>query len=311
MTFFKDWFVEAETNDLLVESALNYIEKKYIFNESAKILTDLFKLIENEEDEDVENLSTNDWDRPGAEDAKPIEDFSDEEDEEEWDDNWWKDSRILIPGYTSPRLSEIISDSRFTKRLNELYSDLKNYYSFQRSKEIEGFKKIIIDHEEYVQFLVNKQKNGEKILVRNIAELNDKKQKILSNLKKLGYCLSEQLDQEKSKYEFSDKTRKCIQKCLEEKNDFSGSFDEKEISNKKDEFISAFRQICIYGFPKTSLELFANRSQKTTFEDIEDIEILRFLEMGEEVRMIEMSADSIAVDNPEDVEKVIDRLTSK
>ncbi len=51
----------------------------------------------------------------------------------------------------------------------------------------------------------------------------------------------------------------------------------------------------------------ANKS-KTTLENIEDIEILRFLEMGFEVQMVEMIGDSIAIDVPEDVEKVKQRL---
>ena len=37
---------------------------------------------------------------------------------------------------------------------------------------------------------------------------------------------------------------------------------------------------------------------------MEDLEILRFLELGYEVRMIPLSSDSIAVDVPEDVERV-------
>ena len=41
---------------------------------------------------------------------------------------------------------------------------------------------------------------------------------------------------------------------------------------------------------------------------MEDLEILRFLEMGYEVQMVELSADSIAVDHPEDIDKVIERL---
>ena len=43
-------------------------------------------------------------------------------------------------------------------------------------------------------------------------------------------------------------------------------------------------------------------------EEIEDIEILRFIEMGIEVRMVEVSSSSIAVDHPKDVEKVIKAL---
>jgi 3-deoxy-manno-octulosonate cytidylyltransferase (CMP-KDO synthetase) len=78
--------------------------------------------------------------------------------------------------------------------------------------------------------------------------------------------------------------------------------------NKSASFEKAYRQICIYGFPKKALEDFSKEAHKTLFEDIEDIEIVRFLELGYDVRMIEMSADSIAVDNPEDVEKVLNKL---
>ena len=53
---------------------------------------------------------------------------------------------------------------------------------------------------------------------------------------------------------------------------------------------------------------FQNRRTKTNLEGIEDIEVLRFLEMGYDVRMIEMSNDSIAVDVEEDINKVLKRL---
>ncbi len=74
--------------------------------------------------------------------------------------------------------------------------------------------------------------------------------------------------------------------------------------NKRGEFDFGYRQICIYGFPKEALKAFMGQKTKTSFEEQEDIEILRFLEMGLEVRMVLMSADSIAVDTPEDLEKV-------
>ena len=45
-------------------------------------------------------------------------------------------------------------------------------------------------------------------------------------------------------------------------------------------------------------------SKKTPLEDIEDIEILRFLELGYEVKMISLSGSGIAVDVPEDIKKV-------
>ena len=62
--------------------------------------------------------------------------------------------------------------------------------------------------------------------------------------------------------------------------------------------------MCIYAFPKQSLEDFAVRDSKTPLENIEDIEILRYLELGYDVQMVEVSTESLAVDVPEDVEKV-------
>jgi 3-deoxy-manno-octulosonate cytidylyltransferase (CMP-KDO synthetase) len=79
-------------------------------------------------------------------------------------------------------------------------------------------------------------------------------------------------------------------------------------SNKNNVWEKAYRQVCIYSFPKKILKVFRSPHTKTPFESIEDIEILRFIELGHEVRMIEMSSDSIAVDHIEDVEKVIKRL---
>jgi 3-deoxy-manno-octulosonate cytidylyltransferase (CMP-KDO synthetase) len=66
-------------------------------------------------------------------------------------------------------------------------------------------------------------------------------------------------------------------------------------------FVTAWRQICIYGFPKKALLAFADYGRKGVLEALEDVEILRFLEMGYDVRMVEMSDSSIAVDRPEDV----------
>lgn len=80
--------------------------------------------------------------------------------------------------------------------------------------------------------------------------------------------------------------------------------------NKKSDFLKAWRQICIYAFPHHALEKFYHSKTKTPLEEIEDIEILRFLELNLEVRMIELSDESIAVDNPEDLNEVIIKLKS-
>jgi len=73
---------------------------------------------------------------------------------------------------------------------------------------------------------------------------------------------------------------------------------------KEDTFEEAWKQVCIYAFPPDALHAFANHDSKTPLEALEDIEILRFLELGYEVCMVPVSASSIAVDVPEDVARV-------
>jgi 3-deoxy-D-manno-octulosonate cytidylyltransferase len=67
------------------------------------------------------------------------------------------------------------------------------------------------------------------------------------------------------------------------------------------------KQICVYGFTKKALEVFSNRD-KSHNEQFEDIELLRFLDLGYSVKMLETTVDSIAVDVPDDVKKVEDFL---
>ena len=78
--------------------------------------------------------------------------------------------------------------------------------------------------------------------------------------------------------------------------------------NKNSKFNLGFRQVCVYAFPKNALNDFSKIKSKTLFEKEEDIEILRFLEIGYEVQMIELSNSSIPVDYPEDVIKVVKQL---
>lgn len=74
--------------------------------------------------------------------------------------------------------------------------------------------------------------------------------------------------------------------------------------NKAGSFETSWRQICIYAYPKSALRDFVAHGKKTPLEAMEDLEILRFLELGYDVRMIPLSSESIAVDMPEDVERV-------
>ena len=70
------------------------------------------------------------------------------------------------------------------------------------------------------------------------------------------------------------------------------------------------KQVCVYGFTKKALELFSTRN-KTLNEQYEDIEILRFIDMGYKVKMKETFVDSIAVDIPDDIKKVENFLNKK
>lgn len=80
--------------------------------------------------------------------------------------------------------------------------------------------------------------------------------------------------------------------------------------NKSGHFIKAWRQVCIYAFPYQALEKFSS-VKKTPLEGLEDIEILRFLELGYKVNMLELSSQSIPVDLPEDILKVEDYLKNQ
>jgi 3-deoxy-manno-octulosonate cytidylyltransferase (CMP-KDO synthetase) len=69
-------------------------------------------------------------------------------------------------------------------------------------------------------------------------------------------------------------------------------------------FVNGKRQVCIYALPKRSLIAFSKEKSKTPLENIEDIEILRFLEIGYDVHMVNVSKSSFSIDVEEDLEKV-------
>lgn len=61
------------------------------------------------------------------------------------------------------------------------------------------------------------------------------------------------------------------------------------------------KQVCIYCFTREELAAFAGFGGKGEAESYEDIEILRFAELGRTVHMVETRPGSLAVDRPEDV----------
>jgi len=65
-----------------------------------------------------------------------------------------------------------------------------------------------------------------------------------------------------------------------------------------------YKQVCIYAFNRQELLDYGLHEEKSTIELSEDIEILRFLEWGQTIRMVQTLPGSLAVDIPEDVAKV-------
>ena len=82
-------------------------------------------------------------------------------------------------------------------------------------------------------------------------------------------------------------------------------------TTKSKKFVKAWRQVCIYSLPYNSLKVFSKSKNKTTLENIEDCELIRFLELGLEVKLIKMSDRSISVDTRENLLEVIKILKNK
>ena len=70
-----------------------------------------------------------------------------------------------------------------------------------------------------------------------------------------------------------------------------------------------YKQVCVYGFTPEALRFYCEYGKKygkAKIEAIEDIEILRFIENGYRVQYIEVNSETIAVDTPNDLERVIE-----
>lgn len=78
--------------------------------------------------------------------------------------------------------------------------------------------------------------------------------------------------------------------------------------NNRGQFVGAERAIWIYAFPKFALDLYFESAGKTSLDQIEDNEIIRFLEVGVDVYCIDVIGDSWAVDEEKDIEVVEQRL---
>lgn len=70
-----------------------------------------------------------------------------------------------------------------------------------------------------------------------------------------------------------------------------------------------YKQVCVYGFTPEALRFYCEYGEKygkAKIEAIEDIEILRFIENGYRVQYIEVNSQTIAVDTPNDLKRVIE-----
>ena len=70
---------------------------------------------------------------------------------------------------------------------------------------------------------------------------------------------------------------------------------------------SYYKQVCVYGFKPDALQFYCDYGMKygkAKVEAVEDIEILRFIENGYKVQYIAVDSETVAVDTPNDLEKV-------
>ena len=71
---------------------------------------------------------------------------------------------------------------------------------------------------------------------------------------------------------------------------------------KKKNNITFNKQVCIYAFSRKQLQIFS-RSKRSSLESIEDIELLRFIELGNKIKLVKVSP-SISVDIPKNLIEV-------
>lgn len=72
----------------------------------------------------------------------------------------------------------------------------------------------------------------------------------------------------------------------------------------KESHAASWRQLGLYAFSREELKAFEGFGRRAAVEQLEDVEILRFLELGTPVRMVELSGAGQAVDLPAHIEIV-------
>ena len=81
--------------------------------------------------------------------------------------------------------------------------------------------------------------------------------------------------------------------------------------SKNYKFNKSFKQICMYSFPLKILNRYFGKNKSKSFiESIEDIEILRFIENDEKVKMVEVEHNILSIDTFSDL-KLANKLMKK
>lgn len=77
-------------------------------------------------------------------------------------------------------------------------------------------------------------------------------------------------------------------------------------TTKNKKFVNAYKHVPVYGFLKKDLDKFykLGEHRKSALENIEDVEMLRFIENGMNIKCINVEYDGYSVDLPEDVIKI-------
>ena len=147
---------------------------------------------------------------------------------------------------------------------------------------------------------INLQGDEPTIKPDDIKKLIEFKKK---NFAKVINCMTEITD-------VKDMNKKSVPKAVVSEDNLLLYMSRASIPSSKNESPRGMKQVCMYAFNKNELNRFLSEV-KTLNEQHEDIEILRFLDKGLDVKMLKVSSDSIAVDYPEDVELVENLLKTK
>lgn len=113
----------------------------------------------------------------------------------------------------------------------------------------------------------------------------------------------------------SDYLNRSIPKMVFTRSHFLMYSSRAPIPSSKDGSMSkdTYKHVCMYAFTRDSLKKFAAAGSKTTFEETEDLEINRFLELDIPVKILEVFESGKAVDTLDDlnlVRRIIQREQS-